>query len=160
MHEADQYQLLFPHRRLPIPALMSPPIESKKAAISWAVRFFVPRGSISIVRLPRPLVLASSSESPPRLNIWMATSGDVVMRLTSRMVPLGSSPRTICEAGCSSADLVVGALWRSRSSALGSPAAPTYSDGSRATVSSLVRSRYFFATRLSSTGVTSWIRAT
>src|SRR5580765_3626965 len=52
---------------LPQDILRSPPIESKNSAISWAERFFVPRGRVSIVRLPRPLVLASSAVKPPML---------------------------------------------------------------------------------------------
>src|SRR5439155_21925402 len=69
---ACQNQLL-----LPQPVFRSPPIESKNSAICCALRVVVPRGSVSIARLPRPLVLASSAVSPPRLYMLIVISGVV-----------------------------------------------------------------------------------
>ena len=58
--------------------------------------------SICIVRFPRPLLAASSAVSPPREYMFMTTVGDVVIRLTSRIVPFSSSVRTTCDAGLAS----------------------------------------------------------
>src|SRR6267143_709810 len=58
---ADQFQELLPQM-----ALKSPPMESKNWAISWADLLLVPREINCMVRLPRPLVLASSAVRPPR----------------------------------------------------------------------------------------------
>src|SRR5579884_2712595 len=51
------------------------PTGSKNSAIWAALRVLVPRVSISIVRLPSPLVCASSAVTPPALYIWIVISG-------------------------------------------------------------------------------------
>ena len=83
-----------------------------------------------MVRLPRPLVLASSAVTPPSDSILMTTSGEVAMRLWRRIAPLCSVERVTCGFSVVTFDSrVVGAAGRSRSSALGKPPAPTNSAG-------------------------------
>src|SRR6185295_18408818 len=80
-HVALHDQELLPHE-----VSRSPPMESKNSAICGAERDLLPRGSISMARLPMPLVAASSAVIPPAAYILISTSGVVAIRLWRRIV--------------------------------------------------------------------------